>query len=299
MILPWLRGRGIGQSVRSQGPSSHLKKAGTLTMGGVGFTAVFLLVPLFLGIRSQEYMLVFLVTTVYAILGFVDDYLKVTRNNSLGLPARYKIFVEIALAIAAVYIASNVLGRGTVVTLFPTSLSFDLQSVYILFGMIVIIGTANAVNLTDGLDGLAGGTATIAFLVYGILYMSIGRIDLAVTALGIAGSLAGFLPYNIHPAKVFMGDTGSLALGGALGSMAVVSGTEMRLVIIGGVFVIETLSVIIQVVYFRLTGDRVFLMSPLHHHFELAGWSESKVVRVFWLLGVLFGILGLWGLGGV
>lgn len=298
-LLPWLRRLRLGQRIRSQGPQSHLKKAGTPTLGGLGFTPVWLLVSAVSGALSAEVMLVILVAAVYALLGFADDYLKIIRRSSLGLPARYKIFVEIILGVAASFVAANVLGRGSTLTLYPSALTLDLKGVYVLFGTLVIIGTANAVNLTDGLDGLAAGTAGLAFLSYATLFALTGRVEMAVMASSAVGALAGFLPYNVHPAEVFMGDTGALALGGALGAMAVVTGTEMRLLLIGGVFVVETISVILQVSWFRLTGNRVFLMSPLHHHFELAGWSEVKVVRVFWLAAALCGALGLLGPWGV
>ena len=264
-------------------------------MGGLGFTPVWLLVSAVLGTLSAKVVLVGLVGVVYALLGFVDDYLKVVRRSSLGLPARYKIFVEIILGASVSFVAAHTLDRGSVVTLYPSGLTVDLEGVYFLFGTLVIIGTANAVNLTDGLDGLAAGAAGVAFLSYATLFTLTGMVEMAVMAASVVGVLAGFLPYNIHPAKVFMGDTGALALGGALGAMAVVTGTEMRLFFIGGVFVAETVSVILQVSWFRLTGNRVFLMSPLHHHFELAGWPEVKVVRVFWLAAALCGALGLLG----
>ncbi len=277
VVIPALRRLKFGQSIREEGPQRHLAKAGTPTMGGV-LILVALTIPavIFAG-KSAEVWLALFVTLGHGLIGFLDDYIKVVLKRNLGLKAREKILGQIIMAVALAYIATAYFGRGTDLWIPFLGANVDFGPLYYILIFLVLIGTTNAVNLTDGLDGLAAGTTTIAAAAYAVI---------ALAALG-------FLRYNAHPAKVFMGDTGSLALGGALAAVAVLTKTELLLVIVGGVFVLEALSVIIQVISFKSTGKRIFRMSPIHHHFELGGWSETKVVTVFWLAGAVFAALGL------
>lgn len=293
LLIPVLRRLKFGQSIREEGPQRHQAKAGTPTMGGV-LILVALAVPaiIFAG-KSAEVWLALFVTLGHGLIGFLDDYIKVVLKRNLGLKAREKILGQIIMAVALAYIATTYFGRGTDLWIPFLGANVDFGPLYYILIFLVLIGTTNAVNLTDGLDGLAAGTTTIAAAAYAVVALAFGKEPLAVFCLALAGAALGFLRYNAHPAKVFMGDTGSLALGGALAAVAVLTKTELLLVIVGGVFVIEALSVIIQVISFKSTGKRVFRMSPIHHHFELGGWSETKVVAVFWLAGAVFAALGL------
>ena len=319
-ILAWLRRKGIGQVVRLDGPHGHLAKAGTPTMGGLIILAS-VLIPTVLWARlDNAYVLLALgLTASMGALGFVDDYLKVVQRESRGLVARYKFVGQLALGLLLAILLWN----------FPlsdypanhTSLPFfkDLRLVvwapfFFPFVALVVSGSANAVNLTDGLDGLASGLAAIAGATFALFAYLIGRVDaseylglfylpgvgeLTVFCTALAGAALGFLWFNSHPAEVFMGDTGSLALGGALGAVAVLIKGEFLLLIVGGVFVAEALSVIVQTGWFKYTrrrfgeGRRVFRMAPLHHHFEQLGWAESKVVVRFWIVGMLCSLIAL------
>ena len=293
VVIPALRRLKFGQSIREEGPQRHLAKAGTPTMGGV-LILVALTIPavIFAG-KSAEVWLALFVTLGHGLIGFLDDYIKVVLKRNLGLKAREKILGQIIMAVALAYIATTYFGRGTDLWIPFLGANVDFGPLYYILIFLVLIGTTNAVNLTDGLDGLAAGTTTIAAAAYAVIALVFGNQPLAVFCLALAGAALGFLRYNAHPAKVFMGDTGSLALGGALAAVAVLTKTELLLVIVGGVFVLEALSVIIQVISFKSTGKRIFRMSPIHHHFELGGWSETKVVTVFWLAGAVFAALGL------
>lgn len=299
ILIPLLFNLKFGQYIRSDGPQRHLQKAGTPTMGGVMFLAGTTVGSLIFAPKTGELLLVLGTTVAYGLIGFIDDYIKVVLKRSLGLRALQKLAGQFGVAIAASVIAVTVLGRGTDVTVPFTDYSLTLGPVlYLLFSTFIIVGAANAVNLTDGLDGLAAGcmAVTAGAFVFIALMMNNQVPGVAVFAAALVGGCVGFLKFNVHPAKVFMGDTGSLALGGALAILAVITKTELFLPFLGVIYVAETLSVIIQVISFRTTGKRVFRMSPLHHHFELGGWSEQKVVGVFWFvsfLGALVGILGL------
>ncbi len=320
LILSWLRRRGIGQVVRLDGPHSHLGKAGTPTMGGLIILAA-VIVPTILWARlDNAYVQIALgMTVAMGALGFIDDYLKVVRKQSRGLVARYKFTgqVIVGLALGAILLAyplSEYPVNHTTLPFFKDLRLVIWAPFFVLFVALVVSGSANAVNLTDGLDGLAAGLSAIAAVTFGLFAYLIGRVDasnylglfylpgvgeLAVFCVTLAGGALGFLWFNSHPAEVFMGDTGSLALGGALGAVAVLVKGEFLLLIIGGVFVVEALSVILQTSWFKYTknrygeGRRVFLMAPLHHHFEKHGWSESKVVVRFWIAGVLCALMAL------
>ncbi|MBP2653095.1 MAG: mraY [Firmicutes bacterium] len=292
-IIPVLRRLKFGQSIREEGPKRHYAKAGTPTMGGIIIlTALSVSALLFAG-KSIEVWLALFITLGHGIIGFMDDFIKVVLKRNLGLKAREKLLGQIIMAVAMTYIAITFLGRGTDVWIPLLNVNIDFGLFYYILIFLVLIGTTNAVNLTDGLDGLASGTVIIAAAAYAVIALSLGKTPLAIFCVALAGATLGFLRYNANPAKVFMGDTGSLAIGGALAAVAVMTKTELLLIIVGGVFVIEALSVVIQVTSFKSTGKRVFKMSPIHHHFELSGWSETKVVNVFLLVGILFAALAL------
>jgi phospho-N-acetylmuramoyl-pentapeptide-transferase len=291
--MPLLRRLKFGQSVRSDGPRGHLIKAGTPTMGGIIFLISIAVATLYLASPGVLAGIALFVTLGHGLIGFADDFIKIGLRRSLGLKARHKLLVQGMLGLVLAISVVVYQGRATEVHLPFFSAVISLGPFFYLFVVLMVMGFSNAVNLTDGLDGLAAGVTFIAALSYTLLLAWQGQSELAIFAGALAGSCLGFLFFNRHPAKVFMGDTGSLALGAALASLAVLSGTELLLLIIGGVFVIETLSVMLQVLSFRLTGRRIFRMSPLHHHFELVGWPETKIVRVFWLWGIGFGLVGL------
>ncbi|SHI33417.1 phospho-N-acetylmuramoyl-pentapeptide-transferase [Propionispora hippei] len=293
LLIPVLRRLKFGQSIRQEGPQRHYAKAGTPTMGGIIILIALLIPSLFYSGKSAEVLLALFVTFGHGLIGFLDDFIKVVLKRSLGLKARQKLVGQIIMAAALAYIAAVYMGRGTDLWIPLLGIQLDLGPFYYILIFLVLVGTTNAVNLTDGLDGLAAGTTTIAALAYGAICLVFGKFDLAVFCVALAGAALGFLRFNAHPAKVFMGDTGSLALGGALAAVAVMTKTELLLVLVGGVFVVEALSVIVQVISFKSTGKRVFLMSPIHHHFELSGWSETKVVTVFWLAGIVCSAVAL------
>ncbi|WP_371368834.1 Phospho-N-acetylmuramoyl-pentapeptide-transferase [Sporomusa rhizae] len=293
MLIPMLRKLKFGQSIREEGPERHYAKAGTPTMGGVLILVALVIPSLIFAGNNAEVLLALFVTLGHGVIGFLDDFIKVVLKRSLGLKARQKLLGQIIMALALSYIASIYFGRGTDLWIPVLGINVDFGALYYLLIFLVLVGTTNAVNLTDGLDGLAAGTTTVAALAYSVIALYFNKPHLAIFCVALAGACLGFLRYNAHPAKVFMGDTGSLALGGALAAVAVMTKTEFLLVIVGGVFVIEALSVIIQVASFKSTGKRVFKMSPIHHHFELSGWTETKVVTVFWLTGVLFAVVAL------
>lgn len=293
LVIPVLRRMKFGQSIRQEGPERHYAKAGTPTMGGVIILAGLLVSSIVFAGSQAEVWLALFVTLGHGLIGFIDDFIKVVLKRSLGLKARQKLLGQIIMAVSLAYIATAYFGRGTDLWLPLVGITVDFGPLYYVLIFLVLVGTTNAVNLTDGLDGLAAGTTTVAATAYAVIAMAFGKQHLALFCVALAGATLGFLRYNIHPARVFMGDTGSLALGGALAAVAVMTKTELLLVLVGGIFVLEALSVIIQVISFKSTGKRVFKMSPIHHHFELSGWSETKVVTVFWLAGCVFAILAL------
>jgi phospho-N-acetylmuramoyl-pentapeptide-transferase len=293
VFIPVLRRLKFGQSIRQEGPERHYAKAGTPTMGGVIILLSLIISSVLFAGSSTEVWLALFITIGHGLIGFLDDFIKVVLKRSLGLKARQKLAGQIIMAVALAYIGSVYFGRGTDLWIPLVGVNVDFGPLYYVLIFFVLVGTTNAVNLTDGLDGLAAGTTVVAALAYAAIAASFGKPDLAVFSVALAGACLGFLKYNSHPAKIFMGDTGSLALGGALASVAVLTKTELLLVIVGGVFVVEALSVIIQVISFKSTGKRVFRMSPIHHHFELGGWSETRVVTVFWLAGAFCGAAAL------
>ncbi len=313
-LIRYLKGiQKNGQPIRNDGPTSHFSKAGTPTMGGLMILGSTTITTLLLANLSNPYIwIVLFVLISFGILGFIDDYKKVSKNNYRGVSGRMKLVIQFIIS-AVAFIAILYCSRPEFATqlAFPffKNLFLDLGYFYIPFAMVVVIGSSNAVNLTDGLDGLAIGSIAIAVASFGLISYLVGNSiyanylqiihvphvgELTVLCAAIIGSSLGFLWYNAQPAEIFMGDTGSLSLGGVIGIISVITKHELVLCIIGGVFVIETLSVIIQVLYFKRTGGkRIFLMAPLHHHFEKKGWPESKVVIRFWILAIVFALIGL------
>ena len=318
ILGPWLIERmrriKLGQYIREEGPKSHQAKAGTPTMGGI-LINVAIIIPtvLWADILNPYIWIVLFVTAAYAAIGFVDDYRKLAKKRNLGLTAAEKFGAQFAVALLAAlaiaYLPMLKNNYSTSITFpFLKEVALNLGLLYIPFVMVVLVGSSNAVNLTDGLDGLAIGSALVAAVTYTVLTYAAGHAriadylriawvpqtgELAVFCGAMVGASLGFLWFNAHPAEIFMGDVGSLALGGAIGCLAVMIKQELLLVLVGGLFVLEALSVILQVASFKITGRRIFKMSPLHHHFELSGWKETKVVVRFWIIAVIFAMLAL------
>lgn len=297
IFIPFLRRLKFGQSIRDEGPKSHQKKTGTPTMGGVMILFSIIVTTLVMTEKFSDptvktYLLLF-VTVGFGILGFLDDFIKVVMKRNLGLTSLQKLIGQILISIVF-FIFLKQLDFSTAIEIPILNYSFDLGYFYALFIIFWLVGFSNAVNLTDGLDGLVSGTSAIAFGAFAVLAWSQSQFEVAIFSVAIVGAVLGFLVFNAHPAKVFMGDTGSLALGGAIAAISILTKTEIILLVIGGVFVIETLSVILQVASFKTTGKRIFRMSPLHHHYELLGWSEWKVVVTFWTVGLLCSIIGIY-----
>lgn len=296
-FIPFLQRLKFGQSIREEGPSWHQSKSGTPTMGGIVILLSVVLATIGIGIffdvmNVETYLLLF-VLLGYGLIGFLDDFIKVVMKRNLGLTSKQKLFGQLLIAIIFFFVLKQT-EYETTVAIPGTDISVDLGWMYVIFLIFMLVGASNAVNLTDGLDGLLSGTAAIAFGTYAVLAYNLEQYEVAIFSIAIVGAVLGFLVFNAHPAKVFMGDTGSLALGGAIAAIAILTKMELLLILIGGVFVLETLSVIIQVTSFKLTGKRVFKMSPLHHHFEMSGWSEWRVVITFWLVGLLFAGLAIY-----
>jgi len=297
LFIPFLRRLKFGQSIREEGPKSHQKKTGTPTMGGIMILFSVIITTLVMTGKFSEptvktYLLL-LVTFGFGLLGFLDDFIKVVLKRNLGLTSKQKLLGQIIISVIF-YLIYKHNGFTTEISMPFGNYSIDLGWFFVFFIIFWLVGFSNAVNLTDGLDGLVSGTAAIAFGAYAVLAWNQSEIEIAIFSVAIVGAVLGFLVFNAHPAKVFMGDTGSLALGGAIATIAILTKLEILLIIIGGVFVIETLSVILQVISFKTTGKRIFRMSPLHHHYELSGWSEWRVVVTFWSVGLIFAILGIY-----
>ncbi|MBR2518165.1 MAG: phospho-N-acetylmuramoyl-pentapeptide-transferase [Selenomonadaceae bacterium] len=294
ICIPILHKLKFGQSIREEGPKSHQKKSGTPTMGGIFLIAGIVVATLIQAEWNAEIFLALFILLGHFILGFIDDYLKVVRKHNQGLLARYKLAGQILIAIVTTFVASELLIDFNPTIWIPiVNAKIDAGVLYLPFMFLVLVGASNAVNLTDGLDGLASGCMAVAASCYAVICLLTGHDELAIFCAATVGACIGFLKFNFHPAKVFMGDTGSLALGGAFAAVGILTRTELLLAVVGFVFVCEALSVILQVISFQTTGKRIFRMSPIHHHFELGGWSEVKVVFVFWTVGLIAGIIGL------
>jgi len=317
LMGPWLIARlrqfQIGQHIRQEGPEAHRSKAGTPTMGGVLILSAIVVPTLLWANLTNAFVWVALGTTAgFGLIGFADDYLKIIRKQSLGLSARAKLLLQTGFAVVVGFSLFDMSRRGDYITVLSFPFFKDLRPelgwLFVPFAVLVLVGASNAVNLTDGLDGLAVGTVLIAAAAFTVLtyvtghaqfssYLDLIHIpriwELTIFGGAMVGASLGFLWFNCYPAQMFMGDVGSLALGSAIGTVALLIKQELLLVLVGGVFVLEALSVIVQVASFKLTGKRVFRMAPLHHHFELAGWSEPKIIIRFWILGIMFALASL------
>ncbi|MEI7760049.1 MAG: phospho-N-acetylmuramoyl-pentapeptide-transferase [Thermoleophilia bacterium] len=304
LFIDWLRRTGVGQQIREEGPARHIVKQGTPTMGGLLILATASVPFLLLSAFTWPGLTLLAITLGCAAIGFADDYLKVRKRRSLGLSGRWKMLGLILITIGVGWVVTRVGYLDTEIYFPLIDVNVDLHWLYFPFLFFVIAGTSNGVNLTDGLDGLAAGTCAISLLTFlaiaAISWLRSGPVgersdnflDIAIFAAALIGGVVGFLWFNAFPAEVFMGDTGSMALGGAIAGLAVMTQTEVLLVFIGGVYLIETLSVIIQVASFKRTGKRVFLMAPIHHHFEMKAWSETKIMVRFWIVGAIFCTIG-------
>lgn len=295
-FIDWLRQKSFGQFIREEGPSGHQKKAGTPTMGGL-IIFIAIAVPFLIlwdwSDRDWRAMGIFVTGAGLALVGFVDDWTKVVRKRSLGLSGKGKLAAMVVVSLVLWWFVVGPADLEPTVKIRTLDLTIDLGWLYPVWIYLVVAFVSNAVNLTDGLDGLAAGVTAIVMTAYiGITYLATGASDLALLAACTVGGCVGFLWYNAHPATVFMGDTGSLGLGGLVAGIAIMTKTEELFLVIGGVFVLEALSVIIQVFSFKTFRKRVFLMAPLHHHFEMKAWSETKVILRFWIVAIAFSAIG-------
>lgn len=293
LLIPELHKLKFGQSIREEGPKSHQAKSGTPTMGGIMIILAIVIATVAAAPLTPAVLLALFITLGHFVLGFLDDYIKVVKKRNLGLKAKQKMLGQILIAIVTMIVGTRVLGIDTTIWIPIADINLNIGIGYYFLVLFVLVGTSNAVNLTDGLDGLASGTVAIASGAYALVCYMTGHFDLALFCVAMMMACVAFLRFNAHPAKVFMGDTGSLALGGAIAAVGILTHTEILLAVIGFVFVCEALSVIIQVISFKTTGKRVFRMSPIHHHFELGGWKETKVVFVFWMVGLVASVVGL------
>lgn len=284
--IAFLRTKNIGEEIREDGPSAHQAKRGTPTMGGILIMLCFLLPFLLrtkIDISSPSLIAVF-ATIALGILGFIDDYSKSSQTRSLGIKARWKLFWQFAIAIAIAYLAQQFGHLETDVSIPLTDRVIPLGPLYYLLVISIVVSASNGVNLADGLDGIAAGTAAVVIMAFAGIAFRQDHLDLAIFCAAVAGSCIGFLWHNSYPAEIFMGNTGSLALGGAIAAAAIMTKTELLLILIGGIYVIETVSVIAQIVSYRYFKRRVLKMAPIHHHFELLGWSETKIMIRFWIV---------------
>lgn len=294
IAIPLLRRLKFGQQVRDDGPQAHLKKMGTPTMGGI-----LILIALSLGFMrftdSTSFETYFLLVSSlgFGFIGFLDDFIKIRFKRSLGLTAKQKLIGQLLVSIVAIAILIG-MNHDTSISIPGTDIAFELSWFYYVFVLIIFWAATNAVNITDGLDGLLSGASSITFGAFLIIALLGDEREVAFFAAAMIGAVLGFLIFNAHPAKVFMGDTGSLGIGGGLAAVAILTKTELLLIIIGGVYVIEMLSVIIQVLYFKRTGKRFFKMAPIHHHFELIGWSEWRVVVTLWVATLVCAGVGIY-----
>ena len=296
-LIPALRKLKIGQKISIFVGDSHRKKEGTPTMGGLIFIVPTILAILFLLVTDKvtytsNIGIVLLVFLGYAAIGFLDDFLSIRRGNNEGLTAYQKLFMQVLIAIGFFYIYMKNGGQTSFVV-GTLGIDIELGWLYGLLILFVLVGASNAVNLTDGLDGLAGGLSAIAFIAFSLISLMVGFEDIGIFSLILVGSLIGFLIYNTHPAKIFMGDTGSLSLGAVMGAIAILTHRELTLLVVAGIFVIETLTVIIQTIWVQVFHRKLFLMTPLHHHFEKLGWIETDIVKLFWVAGLVLAMSGI------
>lgn len=297
LTIPLLKRLKFGQSIRLEGPQSHMAKTGTPTMGGLTFLIPIILtsiILLFIVEEKSTILVMLIVTLGFGLIGFIDDYIIVVKKQNEGLSSKQKFLAQIVISVIVYFFIINIDGISTTLNIPGTGIDIPLGFLFVVWIIFWQVGFSNAVNLTDGLDGLATGLSIIAFGSFLAIAIMTDAFELSLFLLVVIGSLIGFLIYNKNKAKLFMGDTGSLALGGMLATVSIMLNESVLLLIIGIVFVIETASVMLQVASFKLTGKRIFKMTPIHHHFELVGWSEWKIVIVFWSVGLVFGAIGVW-----
>jgi phospho-N-acetylmuramoyl-pentapeptide-transferase len=292
-FIDFMREREFGQHIREEGPEGHHEKAGTPTMGGL-LILLSITVPFLILSEYRAVSLAVLGTALASgALGFIDDWTKVTHRRSLGVSGRHKLLAQAVIAIGLWLVATEYVDLPELLRFHTIDASIDLGLLYPVLIFLVLAGSTNGVNLTDGLDGLAAGSAAIVLLAYtAMTFITTGQEDLALLSACLVGACVGFLWFNSFPAAIFMGDTGSLGLGGAIAGLAVMTQTELLLIVIGGIFVIESLSVVIQVIAFQRFRRRVFLMAPVHHHFELMAWSETKIILRFWIVAAICSAIG-------
>lgn len=293
IFIPMLAKFKFGQTVRDDGPQTHLQKNGTPTMGGVIMIIAILITGLTRCKIDKDLLVGLICMTGFGLVGFLDDFIKIKMKRSLGLKAYQKIILQFALALFVSYYQYTSSPSATQLMVPFTDIVINLGVFYVPIMMFIIIGTVNAVNLTDGLDGLASGITLVVSIFFMMLAISVGNSDVAILAAATMGACLGFLGFNAYPAKVFMGDTGSMALGGAVVSFAVLTNSALLIPIVGGIYFAEAISVILQVASFKLTGKRIFKMAPIHHHFEQCGWPETRVVFVFWITTVVLSWIGI------
>ena len=297
ILVPMLKKMHIGQKISVFVGENHRKKEGTPTMGGLIFIIPTVVISLGLILTKKipytsNLGIVLLVFIGYAVIGFLDDFLSIKKKNNEGLTTYKKLFLQVLIAVGFFYIYMK---NGGQTSWIVGTLHIDIEMgwLYGLFILLILVGASNAVNLTDGLDGLAGGLSAIAFIAFSLISLMVGFEDIGIFSLILVGSIIGFLVFNTHPAKIFMGDTGSLALGGVMGTIAILTHRELTLLVVAGIFVIETLSVIIQVFWVQVLHKKLFLMTPLHHHFEKLGWKENDIVKLFWVFGLILAMSGI------
>lgn len=297
ILIPILKKIKVRQKISIFVGETHRKKEGTPTMGGLIFILPTVIATLCLLITGKisytsNLGIVLLVFIGYAFIGFLDDFLSIKKHNNEGLTTYQKLFLQVLIAVGFFYIYMRS-GGQTAWVVGTLHIDIEMGWLYGLFILLVLVGASNAVNLTDGLDGLAGGLSAIAFVAFSLISLMVGFEDMGIFSLVLVGSVMGFLIYNTHPAKIFMGDTGSLALGGVMGAMAILTHRELTLLVVAGVFVMETLSVIIQVFWVQVFKRKLFLMTPIHHHFEKLGWQETDIVKLFWVFGLFLAMAGI------
>jgi len=297
IIVPILKNFKIGQRISTYMDFAHRTKQGTPTMGGLIFIIATILVMAFLLLTKKveftnELKIVMFVFVSYAIIGFLDDFLSIKRGKNEGLTVTQKLLLQLFVALVFFYLYIKNGGQTSLIVS-TLGINIEMKWLYGLFILFILVGSSNAVNLTDGLDGLAAGLSGIAFIAFSLISLMVGYTDMGIFTLVLTGALLGFLIYNGHPAKVFMGDTGSLSLGAVMGTVAIITHREITLFIVAFVFVLETLSVIIQVFWYKTFKKRIFLMTPIHHHFEKLGWPETEIVRAFWVVGFLLAMAGI------
>ena len=301
VVIPVLKRLKVGQSIREEGPKSHFAKSGTPTMGGIIIVIAILIAIITSGFFEAEVWAVIFFILGFGAIGFIDDYIKVVLKRNLGLKAYQKIIGQLFFSLLLAWYGSKYSAMGTTLMIPFANIHIDLGVLYIPFITFFAVGMVNAVNLTDGLDGLNSGVTLIVMAAFSLIANSLIEENqiyegISLVSAAVTGACLGFLKHNANPAKVFMGDTGSLALGGAIASVAVLSNTVLFIPIIGGIYFAEALSVIIQVLHYKRTKRRIFKMAPLHHHFEMCGWKETKVVGVFWIVTVILAFIGIYSI---